>query len=419
METTVRKALSQLERGLLRQAVSKHYRWDSWRQSVLDTDGKPVNTSTIKLDQLYDAADAFGIDVAETIAAAANSGNREERRERKPVVASSNGVASSGNLAAAHASDDASQLANVLQSILSKPVIDESAVRAIVEDAIAETTPPAIDESTIQAMVDLALEGKALVQTINLTRADTSTAQMTGHFHPSFAELLELVADKENVWISGPTGSGKTHAARQVAEALTISLGRHIPFYLQGAMTQPHEFLGFIRPGDGGYVSTPFRQAFEYGGVVLFDECDASDSSVTLAMNAALANGHGVFPDRPEGVAKHEDCYIIAAANTWGSGATAEFVGRNRLDAAFMSRFPVKLPWAYDEAFELSLYPGPFTKMVQRARRKAAERGLKVVIDPRHSKAGNKLVSRGVSMERAAELTYLASLTEQQRKELA
>jgi cobaltochelatase CobS len=411
MELAERRSLSQLERGLLRQAVSRHPDWNSWRQSVFDPDGKPVNTSTISVNQLYDAAALFGIDVESTISAAGNA-DRSERRQRATPI-----VANNGNMAAAHASNDASQLAAVLQSILSKPQIDETAVRAIVDECLADSQP-SIDESTIQGMIARALEA-ASIRAINLTRPDSSTVKMEGHFHPSFPELLELVKDGENVWVSGPTGSGKTHAARQVSEALSLSFGRRIPFYLQGAMSQPHEFLGFILPGNGGYVSTPFRQAFEFGGVVLFDECDASDPSVTLAMNAALANGHGVFPDRPEGVAKHPDCFIIAAANTWGSGATAEFVGRNRLDAAFMSRFPVKLPWAYDDAFELALYPGEFTKMVQSARRKAAERGLHIVIDPRHSKAGSKLVARGVSLERAAELTYLASLTEDERAELA
>jgi cobaltochelatase CobS len=402
MELTSRRSLSAFQRGIVRQAVSKHPSWDSWRANVFDANGKPVNTSTISVEQLYAAADAMGIDIDETLANA-NAGERSERAERserKPV-----------------ASDEASQLAEILRTILSKPQIDEAAVRAIFDECL-ESAAPTVDESTVQALVDKALERKSFIQTIELHRPDLSKAKMEGHFHPQFATLLKAVATKRNVWIAGPTGSGKTHAARQVAEALSLSLERPIPFYLQGAMSQPHEFLGFFMVGTGKYVTTPFRQAFEFGGVVLFDECDASDSSVTLAMNAMLANGHGVFPDKPDGLAKHPDCYVIAAANTWGSGATADFVGRNKLDAAFMSRFPIKLAWYYDEAFERSLYPGPFTVKVQSARRKAAERGLKIVIDPRHSDAGNALVAAGFTDSEAADMTYLSGLTEQQRKEL-
>jgi cobaltochelatase CobS len=383
-----RKALTQGERALLRRAVSQYHLWDSWRATVLDANGKPVNTSTISVDQLYAAADVFGIDVDDVIAGAADI-------DRRRASAASAGPSVNGNTNA-KATNDVDQLASILQSILSRPAVDEDTVRAIVK-------------AELEA-VDL---GAPVVTTIDLTRPDGSLVTLTGHYHPQFQELLELVSDKENVWISGPTGSGKTHACRQVAEAMGLN------FYLQGAMSQPHEFLGFISVGTGAYITTPFRQAFEHGGVVLFDECDASDPSVTLAMNAMLANGHGVFPDCPQGIPKHADCYVIAAANTWGSGATADFVGRNRLDAAFMSRFPSKLSWGYDEAFELALYPGEFTKMVQRARRKAAEnRGLKVVIDPRHSKAGSKMVARGKSLEYAAERTYLAGLTDDQRRAL-
>jgi hypothetical protein len=394
MEATERKALNQMERALLRQAVSKHASWDSWRQNVLDRDGKPVNTSTISIDQLHAAADAFGIDVDEVTA---NAGSVES----KPKASYASRPSSNGQHTASNGSndDDAQQLAKLLKAMLSKPAIDADAVRAIVQEELAGQ--------------------QSSIRTILLPQASGEVAKLEGHFHPMFPTLLRAVATKQNVWISGPTGTGKTHAARQVAEALSKQLGRHIPFWYQGAMTQPHEFLGFVRVGDGVYQSTDLRQAFEHGGVCLLDECDSSDASVTLAIAGLLANGHAVFPDKVGGIPRHPDCYIIAAGNTWGTGATAEFVGRNRLDGAFMSRFPIKLPWSVDEAFELSLYPGDFTRKVQQARRKASDRGLKIIIDSRHMAAGNALLADGFTMDEAADMTYLASLSADDRKKLA
>jgi MoxR-like ATPase len=418
-----KRPLTQPERALLRRAVSQYYRWDSWRANVLDANGKPVNTSTISVDQLYAAAEDFGIDVAEAIAGAAAIEQRRSsaiQQRSSAIQQRTSSHASNGSIpaTAASSSNDADQLAKVLQSILSRPSVDEATVRSIVADEVAAIAP-AIDEATVQGMIDKALEGTKATVAIELTGLNGITERMEGHFHPQFPKLLKSVATKRNVWISGPTGTGKTHAARQVAEALSKALGRHIPFWYQGAMTQTHEFLGFVRPGDGVYQSTDLRQAFEFGGVCLLDECDSSDACVTLAIAGLLANGHAVFPDKPGGIPRHPDCYIMAAGNTWGTGATADFVGRNKLDAAFMSRFPIKLPWGYDEAFERSLYPGEFTLRVQQARKLAAKRGLKVIIDTRHMDAGSALVAAGYSMDEAAEMTYLAAMSDADRAKLA
>ncbi len=57
-------------------------------------------------------------------------------------------------------------------------------------------------------------------------------------------------------------------------------------------------------------------------------------------------------------IAKSSTCVIIAAANTWGMGATSEYVGRMRLDGATLDRF-VPLYWGYDESLELATAGNP------------------------------------------------------------
>ena len=211
-----------------------------------------------------------------------------------------------------------------------------------------------------------------------------------------------------NVWLSGPAGSGKTHSASMVAHALGL------PFMTNGAVGQQYELIGFIDAG-GVYHRTPFRDAFEHGGTYCFDEIDGCANDAILPLNPALANNCLAFPDGM--IQRHKDCIIIGTANTWGLGATADYVGRAKLDGAILSRFPVKIDWQYDSDLEIAISGNEaFAKRVIKARGKAKAAGLKVIIDPRASVAGAALIAAGMDSDTAASLTYLANLSVDQRK---
>jgi cobaltochelatase CobS len=86
--------------------------------------------------------------------------------------------------------------------------------------------------------------------------------------------------------------------------------------------------------------------------MLVLDEMDASSAAVLTTLNTLLGNNfcsfpHGVFT-------KHPDFVVIASGNTWGRGATREYIGRAALDAATLNRF-FMVPWDYDVAFESSL----------------------------------------------------------------
>jgi MoxR-like ATPase len=248
--------------------------------------------------------------------------------------------------------------------------------------------------------------------TIAMQDRDGTTRAVSGIAHPMLATLIasaQAVRGKGGmgVWIAGPTGSGKTHAAKQVAEALAL------PFHHNCALADPYALLGYQDAG-GTYHGAAFRRAYELGGVYCFDEVDASDNAALLALNGALANGSCTFPDGA--VSMHPDFLCIATANTWGGGGTADFVGRSRVDAAFLSRFPIRLSWTYDENTERTIAGNDaWTARVQAARRRAAHAGLKVIIDPRTTYAGAALIASGMTPDDAAAITYLANLTDDQR----
>lgn len=287
------------------------------------------------------------------------------------------------------------------------------ALAGLIAQIAGQSMNPEQVARVVDERIQEALKGIPAVR-IECKGFDGELRNVDGHQHPAFKRLLTAASSRmangyaPNIWLAGPAGSGKTHAGHMLADAMGLA------FHLNGAISMPHELLGFIDAA-GNYHRTPFREAYEHGGIYMFDEVDGSDNSAILALNAALANGHATFPDMK--VKRHPACIIVASANTWGLGATAEYVGRAKIDAAFLSRFPVRIAWEYDTALEVAISGNEaFARRVIAARERARAAGLKVLIDPRASQAGAALIAAGMKPEEAAELTYLANLSKDQRK---
>lgn len=176
---------------------------------------------------------------------------------------------------------------------------------------------------------------------------DNGDNLVKGVKHMQLPSLINMVGAGLNVMLTGSAGSGKTHAATQVAEALGLK------FYALsvGAQTSKSDIVGFIDAG-GTYRTTPFRQAYEKGGVFVMDEIDAGNSNVLIQINSALSNGICSFPDKQ--VKAHKDFHFIATANTYGKGESIKYVGRNRLDAATLDRFTI-IHWDIDEKVERAI----------------------------------------------------------------
>lgn len=401
-------------RNALRAALKAHPGWTAYRlQHGLDM-------ATITKEQTLSACAALGIDAFRIVqeasgASTAGAGEtttttaRETREDTGRTAACATGLNGSAVYAAA-----ASTVPHVAQAPAQTPAQDPATLLAA---ALAPVMSALLDRQTVAAIardeVERALSGVSSLK-IELQRAGATVGQIDGHHHPMFPTLCKALAARTaagyapNVWIAGPAGSGKTHAAKTFAKAAGL------PFHYNGALSMPHELLGFIDAG-GTYHRTPFREAYEHGGVYLFDEVDGSDNGALLALNAALANGAASFPDGQ--IQRHADSVIIATANTWGLGATAEYVGRGKIDAAFLSRFPVRLAWDYDVAMEQAVFGDrAFAERVQAARARAKAAGLKVLIDPRATEAGAALIAAGFTGDEAAALTYLANLSPEQRK---
>jgi MoxR-like ATPase len=232
-----------------------------------------------------------------------------------------------------------------------------------------------------------------------------------GRQHKDFKTLLSLVSTNQNVFLVGPAGSGKTQAARSCAKALGLK------FYFNGAIDNEYKLLGFT-DAQGRVVHRPFREAYTNGGVYLFDEVDASLPSAVLAFNAALSNDICDFPDIC--AERHPDFYCLAAGNTF-HGADHQYVGRMKQDAAFLDRFLV-LDWTYDTDLERGLaedlWPANVPRarqwfdMVRKVREDASSKGMQIVISPRATIGGVKLLRTQVSWETAVRVTIRKTMKE-------
>lgn len=173
----------------------------------------------------------------------------------------------------------------------------------------------------------------------------TATKVITDTVHERFDTVLNLVNCDIPVFLTGAAGTGKNVLCKQIAEAMDLD------FYFTNAVTQEYKLTGFI-DANGTYHETQFYKAFTQGGLFMLDEMDASIPEVLIILNAAIANRYFDFPTGR--VDAHENFRLIAAGNTFGTGADMEYSGRYQLDAASLDRFAL-VEIDYSQAIEKAI----------------------------------------------------------------
>ena len=179
-------------------------------------------------------------------------------------------------------------------------------------------------------------------------KSDFGTHKVEGVTHAKFETILKLVTADIPVFLTGAAGCGKNVICKQIADALGLK------FYFSNSVTQEYKLTGFI-DANGRYHETQFFKAFTEGGVFMLDEIDASSPEVLVILNAAIANRYFEFPTGR--VDAHKDFRIVAAGNTYGTGADMEYTGRYQLDASSLDRFCI-VEVSYDKDIENAIAKG-------------------------------------------------------------
>lgn len=301
----------------------------------------------------------------------------------------------------------------------------DDAVKQLMESMLASgvMTPPTtqIDPAQIEALQaqidELRIASLNRPAPVVIVNNGVPSKPTVGVVHAKYAQIAQIMALRANVYLVGPAGTGKSTIPAQIAE----QMGLEFSAVSCGTTDAKFDYVGF-RDGHGVLHSTSFRERFENGGVMLLDEMDNASPDVLVTLNQALSNGIMAFPDKM--VTKHKDFILVAAGNTYGTGATAQYVGRSPIDAATMNRF-VKIVVGVDENIENEMVNSTgltdlalqtrWLRIIRQARANCETSGLRVMVTPRDAKHGASLLHLGFTLEEAVDMTFAFGLEGVQR----
>ena len=317
-------------------------------------------------------------------------------------------------------------------------------------------------------------------QVITIKEREKPDRDITGIHHEKLPLLIELMGAGNPQILIGPTQSGKSASAQMTAEILEI------PFtYHAFGPTQTEARLMGYPNAVGAYVPTELYLAVKYGMLILLDEIDTANPTVLIQMNNGVSNGTWSFPrgmigalqdtghaeeakeleatfDKKAGlvteqggiIKQHDNFRMIWSANTWGKGATMDYVGRNPIDASTLARLD-KVEWDYDDGIiqdddselkdltqrliheyhrglavghggmemkmTLNNYPDQekWVNFVQRVRRATNELGLRdLMVTPSHSLRGANNLNYGIDIDEVIEVSLFAGVSAEIREKI-
>lgn len=163
---------------------------------------------------------------------------------------------------------------------------------------------------------------------------------------PAFLKSLDDLSIGNNVFFKGSAGTGKTTLAEKIAYAFAGRLendGKIPPFKVLNCnqWTSPID----IRGGQTieGYQEGALIEAWRDGKTLILDEMPKLDANTAGILNDALAKTGKkegiIFNGLNQPIVKHDNFSCIATGNTFGKGASGNFVGNNKQDASLLDRF--------------------------------------------------------------------------------
>jgi MoxR-like ATPase len=162
------------------------------------------------------------------------------------------------------------------------------------------------------------------------------TPKTEGYVKPAeYDAIASLVKAKIPVLMVGPAGSGKSRMGREIAKEMNVT---YSVFSFSGGIRYAQAYIRTrLVNGDTVDELSPLLQSIQQPGVIHIEEIFSADPEVLIGLNSLLEDGELMTP---AGLVKvHEDCSIMASANTNGRSVSRQYTGAKRVDDSTLNRW--------------------------------------------------------------------------------